>query len=334
MKTSDRRYCLVTPCRNEAEYAARSIDSVLRQSVRPALWVIVDDGSTDETPQILAEYARRHSFIRVIRRTDRGHRYVGAGVIEAFNEGLATIDIEDFAYLCKLDLDLILPSRYFEYLMERMEANARVGTCSGKPYYRAASGKYVSEKCGDENSIGASKFYRRECFQEIGGFVSGIMWDGIDCHRCRMLGWIAASWDDSETRFEHLRPMGSSHKSMWNGRKRHGQGQYFMGYSPAFVFASALYRSGSRPWLVGSTAILWGYFTSLISRAPRYQNREFVKSLRNYQWRSLVVGKRCALTRIHAAHEHMWRSRHSTNGETPLDVEPHQSSLSASVADG
>ncbi len=76
-----------------------------------------------------------------------------------------------------------------------MHNNPRLGTCSGKPYFEDG-GSLVSEKCGDEMSVGMTKFYRVECFQEIGGFVREVMWDGIDCHRCRMLGWIAASWND------------------------------------------------------------------------------------------------------------------------------------------
>ena len=131
-----RRYCLITPCRDEAKYARRTIESVLRQTVRPALWVIVDDGSTDQTPQILAEYAAKFPWIHVVRRADRGDRKLGAGVIEAFNAGYATINPDDFDYLCKFDLDLDLPPRYFERVMERMEDDPRLGTCSGKPYFR------------------------------------------------------------------------------------------------------------------------------------------------------------------------------------------------------
>jgi biofilm PGA synthesis N-glycosyltransferase PgaC len=98
--------------------------------------VIVDDGSTDETPEILAEYMARHDWIRVVKKPDRGHRAVGPGVIEAFYAGLETVDLENFEYLCKLDLDLDLPPRYFEILIARMTENPRIGTASGKPYMR------------------------------------------------------------------------------------------------------------------------------------------------------------------------------------------------------
>ena len=150
-----RSYLLVSPCRDEAQYLRRTLDSVAGQSVLPALWVVVDDGSTDETPAILEEYARRLSYLRIVRRTDRGRRQVGSGVIEAFYAGLETVRLEDFDYLCKLDMDLDLPVRYFELLMQRMESDPRVGTTSGKPWFvHPQTGALVPEVCGDEMSVG------------------------------------------------------------------------------------------------------------------------------------------------------------------------------------
>ena len=218
---SSRRYLLISPCRDEAQYLRRTLDSVAAQSVPPALWVVVDDGSTDETPAILEEYARRLPYLRVVRRTDRGGRQVGPGVIEAFYAGLETVRLEDFDYVCKLDMDLDLPVRYFELLMQRMESDPRIGTTSGKPWFlHPQSGVLVPEVCGDEMSVGMTKFYRVACFKEIGGFVRQVMWDGIDCHRARMLGWIAESFDHEPVRFVHLRPQGTSHKGVWTGRLR------------------------------------------------------------------------------------------------------------------
>src|SRR5262245_58782479 len=100
-----RRYCLITPCRDEAKLARRTLESVTKQTIAPALWIIVDDGSRDETPQILAEYAAKFPYIKIIRRADRGDRKLGGGVIEAFVEGYKTIDPSEFDYVCKLDLD-------------------------------------------------------------------------------------------------------------------------------------------------------------------------------------------------------------------------------------
>lgn len=316
-----RRYCLITPCRDEATHARRTLDAVTRQTIPPALWVIVDDGSTDATPDILAEYARRFAFIRVLRREDRGFRKLGGGVIDAFQAGYETIDPREFDYVCKLDLDLDLPRGYFEALMQRMEADPRIGTASGKPWFAPPGveleggacrfpivdgGPLRPEVCGDENSVGMAKFYRTECFEQLGGFVRELMWDGIDGHRCRMLGWRAVSWDDPALRFHHLRPMGTSDRGWWTGRVRHGVGQRFMGTSWLYLLGSAARRLPSPPAVVGSLAIVWGYLKAAVTGLPRYDDPAFRTFLRQYQWDCLLRGKAAATRAVEARQAAAW----------------------------
>ncbi len=309
------KYLLVTPCRDEAAYARRSLDSVVRQTVTPARWIIVDDGSTDDTPAILAEYAAKHPWIQVVRREDRGKRAVGPGVIDAFYAGLAHANLAEFPFLCKFDLDLDIPPRYFEILLARLAAEPRLGTCSGKPYFPdPVNGRLISEKCGDEMSVGMTKLYRTACFQEIGGFVREVMWDGIDCHRCRMLKWIACSWDEPELRFIHLRPMGSSQQSIWVGRQRHGFGQYFMGTGLPYMTVSSIFRMAHPPYLVGGFAMWWGYVRSAWQRKPRYNNPEFRRFLRRYQRDCLLRGKHRATAALHAACRSPAAEREQTRG--------------------
>jgi hypothetical protein len=225
---------------------------------------------------------------------------VGPGVIDAFYAGLDTVDLDDFCYVCKFDLDLEIPEGYFEELMKRMEAEPRLGTCSGKPYYPdPETGALISEKCGDEMSVGMTKFYRVSCFQEVGGFVREVMWDGIDCHRCRMKNWIACSWDDEDLRFLHLRAMGSSQKSIWTGRMRHGFGQYFMGTGLVYMTVSAVYRMTRPPLILGGLSMWWGYVRSALKRLPRYEDPEFRRFLRSYQWACLRQGKARATEAMH-----------------------------------
>jgi poly-beta-1,6-N-acetyl-D-glucosamine synthase len=310
-----RRYLLISPCRDEAQYLRRTLDSVAAQSVQPAAWVVIDDGSTDETSAILEEYARRLPYLRVVRRTDRGRRAVGPGVIEAFYDGLQTVHLEDFDYLCKLDMDLDLPARYFELLMQRMQSNPRIGTTSGKPWFvHPQDGALVPEVCGDEMSVGMTKFYRVACFNEIGGFVHQVMWDGIDCHRARMLGWIAESLDDASLRFVHLRPQGASQKGIWTGRLRKGFGQYFMGTSPLYYLAVVIFHLPAYPMLIGSSAMLWGYVRSWLKGLPRYDDLEFRRFLRSYQHACLRQGKRAATARVNAERAALWYDRHFAPG--------------------
>jgi poly-beta-1,6-N-acetyl-D-glucosamine synthase len=294
---SKNRYVLISPCRNEAAFMRQTLDSVVAQSLKPARWVIVDDGSTDETAAILSEYAALHDWISIVTRADRGHRAVGPGVIDAFYSGYETIERNEYDFVCKLDLDLLLPPHYFAILIQRMNEDTRIATCSGKSYIYE-KGDLIYERHGDDTSLGMTKFYRMDRFQEIGGFVREVMWDGIDCHLCRMHGWMACSWDDPELRFVHLRPMGSSQQSVYTGRMRHGFGQYFMGTGFLYLAASALSRMNQKPYVLGSLAMMWGWIKSAALRKPRYDNLNFRRFLRRYQMRSLVVGKRRAIAEL------------------------------------
>jgi cellulose synthase/poly-beta-1,6-N-acetylglucosamine synthase-like glycosyltransferase len=295
---TSRRYLLVSPCRDEAPYLQTTIDSVARQSVLPAKWLIVDDGSSDGTPRILDEAARAHSFIQIVRRDNRGHRLVGPGVIDAFYYGLSQVDLEAYDYVCKFDCDLEMPPRYFERVLEYFEKDPFLGTLSGKLHLRL-SGKLVRERTGDENSVGPVKFYRRACFRDIGGFVREVCWDGIDGHMCRMKGWIAKSVDDPELRIVHLRQMGSSHLNLWNGRKRWGRGKYFMGSAPYYVAAVSLYRMAERPYVLGGLGILWGYVQARLGRLPRMTDPDYLRHVRRFERDALLFGKARTAERYH-----------------------------------
>lgn len=294
-REAGRRYCLITPCRNEAEFIETTLRTTCAQTALPSLWVIVDDGSTDETPQILARYAAEHEFIKVVQREDRGARAVGPGVVEAFYDGLSHVDLHQFDYVTKFDGDLEVPPRYFERAMELMDTDPYLGNISGKLFERRPDGSLFEERTGDENAVGPIKFYRVECFQQIGGFVREVQWDGIDGHVCRLNGWIACSMDDSEMRIIHLRPMGSSQQNIYVGRARWGRGKYFMGSAWYYVLASALYRSIEPPYLIGGMGILFGYVKAVLTGHDRYDNPACRRYIRRFERAQLLLGKSRAL---------------------------------------
>jgi hypothetical protein len=306
-----RRYLLISPCRDEAKHMRRTLDSVAAQTELPALWIVVDDGSTDGTSEILEAYKTKLPFLRVVTRRDRGARKVGPGVIDAFYAGLETVRLDDYDFVCKLDMDLDLPARYFELMMDRMAENPRIGTTSGKPWFtHPQSGALLPEVCGDEMSVGATKFYRVACFKEIGGFVREVMWDGIDCHRCRMLGWIAESRDVEAIRYLHLRPMASSEKNVLVGRKREGYGQYFMGTSPLYILARTVYRLPTYPFVVGALVTLWSYCTNAFRGAPRYEDEACRRFIRQYQIDCLRHGKAKATRMYDERQAPVWHAAH------------------------
>ena len=289
--TATPRVLIITPAKDEADYIQETIDSLVAQSVRPERWIIVDDRSTDGMGEIAAAAAAEHDWITVIHRTggENGDtvRRVGPGVVDAFYEGLESVDWRAFDFVCKLDADLRIPPNYFADVLAKFAAEPRLGTLSGKcrvPVETAdGSERLVLERTSDDFSHGVAKMFRRECFEQIGGFVREVMWDGIDCHRCRMLGWEARSDDDENLRLVHLRLMGSSFRSVYHGRLRWGRGQWFMGTHPLYLLGIAIYRTFERPRGLGGLCILAGYFGQLIRRAPRYDAPGFRRHLHAWQ---------------------------------------------------
>lgn len=289
---SSKRVLIISPAKDESQYIRRTIQSMVAQTHRPTMWIIVDDGSTDGMGEIADEAARRHDWIKVVHREKGTARRVGPGVIDAFYEGLSTVDLKDYDYVCKFDADVEFQPGYFEEMLRRFESNPRLGTASGKCYTPVGElddGRELLalERIRDDISVGLAKLYRRRCFEEIGGFVREVMWDGIDCHRCRQLGWEAASYGDPELALVHLRLMGSSSKSIYHGRRRWGYGQYYMGTHPLYLLAISTYRMAERPWILGGLNIFYGYVAAWLRRAPRYENKEFRKHLRSWQMKEL-----------------------------------------------
>jgi hypothetical protein len=152
-----------------------------------------------------------------------------------------------------------------------------------------------------------TQFYRVSCFIDIGGFVSQVMWDAIDVHKSRQLGWTARSWDDPELRFEHLRPMGSSHKGILTGRMRHGYGQYYMGSDFLYFTATCLFRMSHPPFVLGGLASWWGYVRAWASGMPQHEDSGLRHFVQRYQRQALFIGKRRAIRQIEDELAERWR---------------------------
>lgn len=282
MTTEQPTLLIISPVKDEAAYLPQTIRSMAAQTRRPTQWVIVNDGSTDDTGAIADAAAAEHPWIKVLHRPANTVRRVGPGVIDAFYAGLEASDLKSPDFICKLDGDLEFAPEYFELLLKRFDENPRLGTASGKCFL-LADGGMTQERTSDAFSLGAAKLYRKQCFDEIGGFVRAVMWDGIDCHRCRMLGWEAVSYDDPDLRIVHLRQMGSSHRSVYHGRLRWGRGQYFMGTHPLYLLGIAAYRMFERPWILGGLCIAAGYVGAALHRAERYEDAQFRRHLHRWQ---------------------------------------------------
>jgi len=278
-----RKYTIISPVRNEEDYLERTIRSVVSQTVQPLEWIIIDDGSTDKTPEIINKYRKKHSWIKTYQRKP-GKYYPGAGVVQAFYEGFNKIENKDWEYVVKLDGDLEFKADYFEKLFERFEANPKLGMASGKTFV-PENGKLTMEPCTDDHVRGPSKVYKRQCFEEIGGLPETLGWDTIDELKAQLKGWETRSYKDLV--ILHLRRMSYQHKDWSRGRLKFGRGSYFLGYHPLFILAKGFYRIFDKPYFIGGIAVILGYFDSMIKREPQYPEKEVIKHLRKKQLKRL-----------------------------------------------
>lgn len=273
---------IIAPVRDEADLIRLTLDSMVAQTVKPVEWIIVDDGSQDGTADIVREYAAQHPFIRLVQRPDRGFRKVGGGVVAAFKYGITQIEHQEYEYIAKLDGDMSFGPRYLECMFEQFAQEPKLAAVSGK-VYREEEGKKIEEIIIDEHVAGQFKLYRRTAFEEIGGFVEEVLWDGIDVHTARMKGWTTKSFLHPDAILMHHRLMGSSDKNVYRGRLRWGRGIWFMGYHPLYALASGIFRMREKPFVIGGLLIIAGYLGAAIKRAPRYDNPEFREHLHRWQ---------------------------------------------------
>ena len=277
---------IVSPVRDEAAYVRNTLESMIRQTTRPQEWLFVDDGSQDNTREIISSYSEQHPWIRVVSRQDRGFRKVGAGVIAAFDDGCRQITSQSYSYIAKLDGDMSFPPRYLEIMLARLEQDPLLAAVSGKVFRPEGDG-FTEELMIDEMVAGQFKLYKRECFEAIGGFNQTILWDGIDIHRCRMKGFTTLSFFHPEARLIHHRLMGSSDRNIYKGRVRLGRGIWFMGYHPLYALAAGTFRMREKPFVIGGVIIIAAYFYALIRREPQFDDAAFIQNLRQWQMQRL-----------------------------------------------
>jgi glycosyltransferase involved in cell wall biosynthesis len=277
---SEPCFVVVTAARDEADHIGYTLASVAGQTLAPAQWVIVDDGSTDDTAALALAAARSRPWITVVRRQPGGGRDTGAGVVAAITQGLAQVKVPDYAYLFNLDADILLGPRYFAGILEKFAQNPRLGAAAGE-LYDLEDGRPRRTRSQRFAMVGALKGWRRECFEEVGGLAPGEGWEAIDSLRAMMRGWQAATFAEPHLWALHLKPR---HR----GWLRHGRALYFAGAHPWWVLASACYHLKSRPRLRAAGEILTGYLAARLSGAPRYQDPEFAAFQRRFHLQRLT----------------------------------------------
>jgi glycosyltransferase involved in cell wall biosynthesis len=280
------RYVIVSPVRNEAEYIQNTIESVVSQTVKPTLWIIVDDGSTDGTRRIIQEAAARHTWIKTVHRGDRGVRLAGEGVMEAFYAGLEVVGTERWQYLAKLDGDVTFESDYFECCFARFAEEPKLGIVGGL-VCNMVKGTLCPESKADPafHVRGATKIYRRECWQGIGGLVQAVGWDTVDELKANMLGWSTRTFSD--IRIVHHRPAGAAYGT-WQNWVKNGLANYVAGYHPIFMLLKCISRVFKRPYGIAALGLWFGFCSGYAKRIRRVDDAPFRQYFRSQQLRRLL----------------------------------------------
>jgi len=275
------KYVLITPARNEAAFIEKTLDSVCAQTKRPEHWVIVDDGSTDETAKIVEKYAERRPWIELVRRPQRQDRSF-AGKALAFNAGLEQVRSLEFNVIGNLDADISFDPDYFEFLLGKFAELPRLGV-TGTTMREANHDALKDSFYHFKDVFGACQLFRRECFEEVGGYTP-IKWGGIDwiaVRTARLKGWETRSFSDKI--FFHHRPMGETESNTWKARFDYGRKDYFLGNHPLWQVFRVGYQMLKWPYVIGGLMLAAGYVYSLVARIERPVTPELLKLHRREQ---------------------------------------------------
>ena len=298
------KYVLITPAKNEEAFIRKTLDSVVSQTALPERWVIVDDGSTDRTAEIVETYATRHPWIELVRRAQDPDRNF-ASKAHAVRLGVERVNSCQFELLGNLDGDVSFEPDYIEFLIQKFCEDPTLGL-AGTPFTQ--DGNYDSSKDsfeGENYVAGPCQLFRRQCFQEIGGYVpnraGGVDW--IAAMTARMVGWKVRSFP--EKRFHHYRTMGTAERGPLRALFSYGEKDYYLGGSPIWELFRVTYRLAKKPVLLGGLALLAGYAWAALRRTKRavtpelmhFHRREQMKKLRAI-FRSLLSFKKVDSFRI------------------------------------
>lgn len=285
MNSDTSSYVLITPARNEAAFIEETIRSVIAQTILPAKWVIVNDGSTDNTAAIVRPYLERHPWIDLVNLPVRETRDFAAKV-NAFNLGRARAANVEYSIIGNLDADVSLDPDHFEFLLSRFSQNPRLGV-AGTTFREEGYNSETDSFEGSAHVSGQCQIFRRECFEEIGGYrpnrAGGIDWMAVTS--ARMMGWTTQSF--REKSFFHHRAMGTAERGRLASAFSYGKKDYYLGGHPLWEAFRVTYRAVKRPYVLGGGALAAGYLWACVSREERPVSRELMKFHRREQMQKL-----------------------------------------------
>ncbi|MGA7838083.1 MAG: glycosyltransferase [Ignavibacteriaceae bacterium] len=273
-----KSYVLITPARNEADYIEKTIKSVINQTILPQKWIIVSDGSTDRTEEIVNYYISKFNFIELLKKKNNEDRNFGSKA-RAISIAYNKLRELDFELIGNLDADVSLDVNYYERMLIEFEANPNLGIAGGVRY-DLIKGRFIKLNCAPDSVGGPFQLFRRECYEEIGGYKPS-RFGGIDAIAeisARMNGWEVKMFP--QYKILHYRPTGTATDNVLKQKFRAGIRNYSLGYHPLFLFLRSYKTITIKPYFFGSIIILFGYLWASMRRFPRPVSKEFVKYLR------------------------------------------------------
>jgi biofilm PGA synthesis N-glycosyltransferase PgaC len=279
------KYVVITPARNEAQFIELTLKSVTNQTVLPRKWVIVSDGSTDGTDEIVKKYMARHPWIELLRMPERAERHF-AGKVHAFNAGYAKMRDTENDVIVSLDGDISFEDDYFAFLLEKLSADQALGLV-GTPFRELSGETYDYRFVNIEHVSGACQVFRRECFEAVGGYmpVKGGSIDHIAVITARMKGWKTRTF--TEKSCLHHRTMGTAGRSVLTSRFKLGIKDYAVGNHPLWEVFRTARQMTVPPFAIGGLALATGYFWALLRRMERPVSRDLIDFHRREQLRRL-----------------------------------------------
>jgi len=280
-KSQHPPYVLITPACNEEKFIEGTLQSMVEQTVPPVKWLVVNDGSTDRTEEIVKKYSQNYPWIELINRPTRKDRNF-AGKVFAFNEGFERVKNLQFEFIGNLDADISFGPDHFEFILSKLAQDHHLGV-AGTAYTEENWDSMRDSFEGQSSVHGACQLFRLECFLDIGGYRpnrgGGIDWIAVTT--ARMKGWKTRNFP--ERRFHHHRKMGTAERNRLGATFDYGKKDYFLGGSPVWELFRVSYRLTKRPLILGGFALLCGYCWAAIQGNERPVSPELMRFHRQEQ---------------------------------------------------
>jgi poly-beta-1,6-N-acetyl-D-glucosamine synthase len=281
MMQANQAYVLITPARNEEKYIDLTIQSVIRQTMLPHKWVIVSDGSTDRTDDIVKSYLSHYSWIELVRMPEHRDRTFAAKVF-CFRAGYARLAGTKYEIIGNLDADISFEEDYIEFLLSKFDQDPSLGV-AGTPFFEESSGSYDYRFTNVEHVSGACQLFRRKCFEQIGGYslIKGGGIDWVAVTTARMKGWKTRTY--IEKKCLHHRTIGTGTGSVLSGWIKQGRKDYYLGGHPVWQLFRCFYQMFRRPFLIGGFALLYGFTAAFWDGTEKQVSQDLMEFHRGEQ---------------------------------------------------